>query len=230
MLFSMPFSRSRAPLVALLAALGLGCGGAQSGDAEPYYGGDVTVRASMEVLPSPELPREQWTERMRFAYLLAQQTFQLDPPIVPASASVDELQAWSDGELTGWLERKNAMVEAARAELDEAAEETHRQLIMAGALVGLMYEDVARVLLSVPMPSELRSEPEIAELYQDIIAFQAAPYVEHARRAYRACALNARQPAGMNHWTDFCAGRRDLLPIARGQRPENGTTVEVIRE
>lgn len=223
-------SPRRALSAALVLAVTVGCGAAQSTPTEERYDGEVTARASMEVLPSPELPRERWTERMRFAYLLAQETFQLDPPIVPTSGNVGELQAWSDGELTRWLERKNAMVEAARAELDGAAEETHRQLIMAGAIVGLMYEDVARVLLSVPMPAELRSEPEIAELYQDIIAFQAAPYVAHARRAYRACALNARRPAGMNHWTDFCAGRRDLLPVARGEEPEQGTTVEVIRE
>ena len=222
----------RLPLTCALLALAMGCGGAQRGAGEGY-GGSVTEPPRMEVLPSPVEPQERWTERMRFAYLLAEESFDLAPPEPPLTPSVAELQEWSDTALTEWLERKAATLEAARAELDEAAEESHRQRIMAGAIVGLMYEDVARTLLDVPVPHELWEEPDIAQIYREIVDFQARPFLEHARRAYRACALNAqRRPAGLGHWSDFCAGRGDLLPASGSAAgaAEQGTTVEVVRE
>ena len=108
----------------------------------------------------------------------------------------------------------------------------HRQRIIGGAIVGLMYEDVARVLRSIPTPDELLDEPEIREMHRDILRSQARPFLEHARRAYHACARNATEPPGMNHWVRFCRGRHDRLPERdRLEGPAPGETqVEVIRD
>lgn len=191
------------------------------------YAGNAEDPPAMEVLPSPEVPEDQWTERMRFAWMLAEQSFELAPPEAPVGPTVPELQQWVDQDLERWLAQKNRMVQAARAELDLAAEESHQQRIMAGAVVGLMYEDVARVLRNVPVPTDLADEPEIAETFRDIQEYQASSFLEHARRAYRACALNARQPASMKRWSEFCGERRDRLPMARGQRESTTVTVSV---
>lgn len=215
-------------ILALLGALA-GCGGGAS--RVPRVEGSVDAWPSMEVLPSPDRAIESLSERMRFAYLLTEQSFELDPPLAPLRPTVAQLQEWSDGELSAWIERKNQLVEAARAELDLAAEESHRQRIMAGALVGLMYEDVARVILSVPVPAELLSDPEIAEVFRDIIDYQASTYLGHARNAYRACNRNAVRPQSMRHWAGFCSGRLDLLPSSRRLGSGDSTTrVEVIVE
>ena len=100
------------------------------------------VGRGMEILPDAE-GREEFTQRMRFAWLLTQESFELEAPAQPgAECDFQELEAWSEQTLRRWLNQKNRLVEAARAELDLAAEENHTQRVWAGALVGLMYEDV----------------------------------------------------------------------------------------
>jgi hypothetical protein len=183
---------------------------------------------AIETLPSLGDEREAFTERMRFAWLLAEQSFQLETPVAPVNPSIGQLAAFTNGPLRTWLEHKNELVEAARAELDAAAEEAHVQRIVAGALVGLMYEDVWRVLRSVPVPTDLDGEPDIARVYQQVVDFQATPYLEHARRAYDACAQNAVRPEHMAPWSSYCATREERLPASDDDAP--GTTVTVVRE
>ena len=174
---------------------------------------------------------EVFTEKMRFAWLLTEQSFELPPPrSAPAGGTHREITQWTETELRRWLERKHQMVEAARAELNVAAEESHAQRVWAGALVGLMYEDVARVLVDVPVPRELVEDPEIAVIFRDVVRSQASPYLDHAQRAYRACHLNARQRRELEPWGSFCEDRRINLPRTGNEPQESGTTVEVIRE
>ncbi len=188
--------------------------------------GEAAAPPDMETLPSPDVRLEQMSEKMRFAWLLTEQSFELEQPAPPLAESVADLQEWSRTSLQTWLTKKNQMVEAARAELDVAAEESHRQRIMAGALVGLMYEDVARVLLKVPTPRELDSEPEVAEAYRYVVDFQASPYLRFARRAYMACAANGRRPKSMKHWSQYCSTRAQNLPL----RLNSGETVVTVIE
>jgi hypothetical protein len=196
----------------------------------PGQPGRPDAAPAVETLPSLGGEREDFTERMRFAWLLAEQSFQLAEPVPPNQPTVSELAAYTDGPLRAWLEQKNELVEAARAELDMAAEETHVQRIVAGALVGLMYEDVWRVLRTVPLPRDLEEEPEIADVYREVVEFQATPYLEHARRAYDACARNGVQPAAMARWSRYCSARGEHLPLATGDVPPGETTVTVTRE
>jgi len=186
----------------------------------------------MECLPDPDVPRADLSRTMRFGWTLAAESFLVPPPAPPDQRSARNLQRWSEEVLSPWLRRKSHTVEAARRELDRAAEESRRQRIMGGAIVGLMYEDVARVLRGIPPPAELDDEPEIREIYRDILKSQARPFLEHARRAYSACAQNAVQPRSMRHWSRFCAGREEALPAPEATPgPADGeTTVEVIAE
>ena len=92
-----------------------------------------------------------------------------------------------------------------------------------------MFEDIARVLGLVPSPEDLASEPEILAAFQHVIEGQARPYLETARRAYHACALNARRPETMAHWARFCRRRMDRLPDGPAGSVETDTTeVEVL--
>ncbi len=211
-----------AAMVALTA-----CAGTQTPG--PTGPGDAFAPPSMEALPDHDPGR--FTEKMEFAWLLTEQSFQLAPPHPPpAGGSHREVEQWSESELRRWLEQKNALVEAARSELNVAAEENHRQRVWAGALVGLMYEDLARILLNVPVPRELANEPDIATIYREIVQSQATPYLDHANRAYRACHLNGRRRAGLRTWSGFCEDRRANLPAQNAEPGDGGTTVEVIRE
>lgn len=191
--------------------------------------GDPAADPSMEVLPTRH---DSVTDKMRFAWLLTAESFELRRPHrPPTGAAMRELQMWSDQELRSWLAQKNELVEAARAELNVAAEESHRQRVWAGALVGLMYEDVGRVLLDVPVPRELHSDPEIARVYREVVVAQARPYLDHARRAYHACELNGRrQSDSLTQWSRFCEERKARLPVLDLDPGESRTTVEVVRE
>ncbi len=209
-----------------LAIAGCGASTARSG---PLYEGRAESEPTMECMPDPDVTDDAFTLHMRRGRELAQASFEVPDPQVPTDRSAAALTAWSDGELRAWLENKTHAVDAAREELDLAAEEDHRQRIVGGALVGLMFEDIARVLSAVPSPDDLAEEPEILEAFHHVIEGQARPYLETARQAYHACALNARRPETMAHWARFCRRRMDRLPD--GLAPEvrtDSTEVEVL--
>ena len=210
----------------------LGCASGPAMRPGPLSAGRTESSPSIECLPDPDVEETALTRRMRFGWTLASESFEVPPPEPPSERTALNLEVWSEQVLSPWLERKTHTIEAAREELDQAAEESHRQRIMGGAIVGLMYEDVARVLRSIPPPAELDDEPDIRQLYRDILRSQSRPFLELARRAYSACAQNAIRPRSMRHWSRFCAGRQDNLPASEdGPAPVSGeTTVEIIAD
>ena len=197
-----------------VVVMGLGCSSVGGRHRPALYSGNVEDPPTMSVLPAPDVSLAAMTDTLRFAWELAQESFDVRPPSAPVDPDVAYLQTWVNETLEGWLEQKTERIAVARKEFDDAAEQNHRQRIIAGAVVGMLYEDVARVLLSVPVPMDLRSEPDIVDVYRSIVFFQAKPYLAHSERAYRACAANASEPKGMRHWSRFCAERASRLPEA----------------
>jgi len=219
---------------ASLAAFGCGGGGAQmrnplgdpSGSESSRYAGDPSGPPRMEGLPEGDVSRSELSDAMKRAWLLAEEALAVSPPTRPEATSAASLQVWSDTVLSRWLEAKTARAMAARQELNAAAEQSERERIMAGALLGLVYEDVARVLVEVPVPSELKTEPEIAEMYHEVMLGQAEPFLANARAAYDACAGNARYNPRLRHWGRYCEHRREVLPGAQIEAVD-GTVVTV---
>ena len=222
--------RLRSDHIALALALAVpltACGGPQL--RAGAFMGRSDGAPSMHCLPETDVTDDAYSEHMRRGLALAEASFDVAAPTPPASRAAGDLTDWSTGPLRSWLEQKATAITAARSELDLAAEEDHRQRILGGAVVGLMYEDVARVLRAVPAPVDLDSEPEILRLYQDLVRSQARPFLELSRSAYRACSLNADHPPGMRHFSTFCRERLDALP--EGDAPAAGTTeVEIVRD
>lgn len=181
---------------------------------EGLAGGDAHGVPSLNALPTDGIDRTDFTADMSHGWDLAKQAFAERVPETPATRDSATLTAWSEGPLAAWIHHRSEVVEVARRELDDAAEESSEQRIVGGAIVGLMYEDVGRAILGIPVPDELEREPEIAAAYRDVIAFQASPWVEHARRAYRACRENARIH-DIAPYAEFCATRGGRLPEAR---------------
>ncbi len=217
------------PALLLALSIAAACGGAQTRDDAAPVPGDVDAPPSMAALPGTRALEPEFSERMRFGFELAEEAFTLQPPPPPASAKVADVQAWSDGALKDWLQRRQHAVDSARRELDLAAEEAHPQRVVAGAVIGLLYEDIARVLRGIPVPDEVQEEPEMVEIYREVVDSNASPYLEYARRAYRACAANAEGPDELRPWSSFCSGRADRLPGNDEDVPD-GTTVVVVEE
>jgi hypothetical protein len=203
--------RTRIALATSLLAL-LGC--ARGGQVAPrtYQEGDAQGSPRLEALPSLDVDSAKLTPEMRMAQMLSAECLNLAQPAVPTDLSSSTISAWSQQELESWMRHKHQRAQEARRQLDVAAAQNQRQRIMAGAMVGLVYEDVARTLLSLPVPVELISEPEIAAMYVDVLRGQAEPYLREARSAYSACAGNAEQLDRLAHWSEFCVGREELLP------------------
>lgn len=208
-----------------LLTLGIaGCATAGGGKRH-YQGGDAEGAPRVEALPSLDVAQDELTPEMRMARMLSAECLNLDPPARPVATDSESMMSWSDAELKEWMRQKHLRAEAARKELDVAAVQNHRQRIMAGAMVGLVYEDVARNLLSLPTPAELSSEPEIAAMYVDLLRTQATPYLVQARQAYAACAGNADQLPALRHWSSFCLSREELLPaLGLSDQPRSGET------
>jgi hypothetical protein len=212
--------------IALACSALLGCVHGTHGT-RTYQPGDAAGTPSVEALPSADVSESELTKEMRMARMLSAESLNLAEPALPADTSLSSYAAWSERDLKEWMRAKNHRAEAARRELDRAAVQNQRQRVMAGALVGLLYEDIARSLLRLPIPAELSTEPEIAAMYVDLVRHQAAPYLDQARRAYMACAGNAEQVATLVHWSTFCSTREELLPGAAMKSGE--TQVSVVR-
>jgi hypothetical protein len=196
-----------------------------------FQPGDAAGQPAVEALPSLDVAQAELTPEMRMATLLSAEALNLAPPVRPADDSTASIASWSDQELKAWLREKHVRAEAARKELDRAAAQSPRQRVMAGALVGLVYEDVARTLLLLPVPRELATEPEISALYSELLRNQASPYLLHAHQAYVACAGNAEQMEPLRHWSEFCEGREERLPTTGlDQQSVGATKVTVVRK
>ncbi|MBW2461108.1 MAG: hypothetical protein JRH11_05645, partial [Deltaproteobacteria bacterium] len=174
----------------LLSACG-GALGSGSGEDEELDEGDAMGPPTALSLPSLDVDRDSLSEGMLFGWELADESFDFQRPPAPPSGATDDYQVWADEELASWLERKTSTVVAARGELDQAAEESLRQRIVAGALVGLMYESIGRALRRLPVPATIQTDQEIAEVFRSILVSQARPYFGFANRAYDACRQNA---------------------------------------
>lgn len=203
------------------------CGGLRMRQGE-LYGGRSDAEPSMECLPDPDVEDVELTEHMHFGIRLATAALAIDAPEIPADISAASITVWSAGPMQAWLHDKSEAVEAARRELDLAAEETHRQRIMSGAIVGMLYESVSITLRAIPTPEDLWNEPEISRIFRETVEGEARPYLETARRAYHACELNGRRPETMQHWGEFCSARLDLLPAPIGE--EDVTEVDFFRD
>jgi hypothetical protein len=71
---------------------------------------------------------------------------------------------------------------------------------------------MALALGNIPAPSELDSEPDIAEIYAEVVVKQATPFITAALVEYRECANTAiNGPQSMRHWAYFCARRFERL-------------------
>jgi hypothetical protein len=171
------------------------------------------------VLPSLDVEPAALSHDMQMGRMLSTESLDLHVPPAPGGSSANTFSAWSDQELKHWMNEKARRAHAARAQLDQAAVHSLRERVMAGALVGLVCEDVARSLLTIPLPAELSNEPDVAQMFRDVLRSQAQPYLLHAQHAYNACAENARGVETMDHWSGFCRARLERLPeSARSER------------
>lgn len=203
----------------LCMAFGLltfGCGGSAevTTQARAKDPGQANAAPSLRTLPADDVDPRRFTPLMERAWDMSRDALDVKAPEFPQEPTTEEWNVWSERVFQPWLQEKQRLVVAARRELDMAATQSMRQRIMAGAIVGLLYEDLAHVLLALPTPKAIMEEdPEIVEAFRHVVTGQARPYLEHSRAAYSACNQNAAAGrGGLSHWSDYCRQREANLP------------------
>lgn len=204
-------------LLAGVSAVLLGaCAGsaprAQGAEAQALSPGRPDGPPKLSALPSLPRGEQAGTERTRQGLLVMREAFDAVLPESPAEASYDNLQHWVDGAVVDWIGRRNAKLEQARFEFGVGREPTPAEHIVALAATGLLQEDTARQLATIPSPAELQGEPMVQEVYRDVIRAQARPFLSSALVRYRECADEAHDgPEALRHWAGFCDGRFQRL-------------------
>jgi hypothetical protein len=192
----------------------VGCGATLAAQPKPVvYHGDAAGEPQVSGLPSLDVPDSELTSEMRIARLLCEESLHVPDPALPEKRDAASIQLWSETVFARWVEDKTRRASVAKSELDRAAEQSHRQRIVAGALVGLLYEDLAQVMLAVPVPEDFASEPEVAQMFREVMNKQALPYLTEAQRAYDACSGNATQDPSLKHWSHYCKARSEGLAL-----------------
>ncbi len=202
----------------------MGCGSSQKPQYQPKaeQPGDTVSPPSLFCLPSQGLHEDEYSQHLKKGTEFAQESLSLKPPAPPARTDSESITQWSNTELQSWLQLKLKAVNGAQSELDKASYVSIKELIVAGATVGIIYEDIATVIQNLPLPDEIKNDRDAISLFREVAADQSQPFIEKADRAYKACALNAESgPEDMGLWSPFCAGRRmRMLDAFEKTRPQ----------
>jgi hypothetical protein len=198
-------------LVSLL--LVAACGGAQSEVAsgrDSLRDGDPTAPPSLRALP--DVAKGASSERVQLGMSLARQVLETHLPQPPADRSYQRLQLWIDQEVVPWVSARRESVDETRFQfgLDHGASGDER--VVANAVLGLLQEDTALALANIPSPTELDSEPEVGEMFRDLVRTQSQPFQSAAAIDYHDCATHAYEEGlEFRRWAVFCHARFDRL-------------------
>jgi hypothetical protein len=179
--------------------------------AEPASAGGAEGGA-LGVLPRVERGSSADSPRTHQGLLIARATLDAAMPEPPDDRSYAALQRWVDTEVVAWVERRRAQTQEVRERFELEGQPNESEQAVSRAVLGLIHEDTARSLRSIPAPAELDTEPEIAEMYRDIVSVQADTFLNSALVEFRDCANGAyRAEDDMRPFAVFCHERFDRL-------------------
>lgn len=178
------------------------------------------VAAARAALTKPELAelpaladaKSADSPRTHQGMLVARATLDATMPPAPADRSYSALQAWVDSEVVTWVDQRRRQTEDTRDRFQLEGAPNSSERAVSHAAIGVIHEDTAFSLRGIPAPSELESEPEIAQMYAEIIGAQADTFLKSALVEFRDCANDAyRSPPDMRPFAEFCHERFDRL-------------------
>jgi hypothetical protein len=189
------------------------CGGAQTevvSSRDSLSNGDPTAPPSLRALP--DVAKGRASERVQLGMSLARQVLETRLPEPPTDHSYQRLQLWIDQDVVPWVSARRESVEETRFQfgLDHGASSDER--VVANAVLGLLQEDTALSLANIPSPAELDTEPEVGEMFRDLVRTQSQPFQSAAASEYHECATNAYEEGReFQRWAVFCHTRFDRL-------------------
>lgn len=206
--------------VAMFCVVGLfGC--AHESTLPPPDPGRAGAPPALSALPRLSAGCSAATQRTHQGLLSARAALQHAMPAPPADRSHENLEAWVGSEVADWLRARQVAVEETRYEFRVSDGPSPAEEVVAHAAIGLIHEDTAESIAHIPPPTELNDEPEIAEMFSEVMSAQANPFLAAALTEFRACVDIAYDgPEDMRHWAYFCQERfarlRDRINEAQG--------------
>jgi hypothetical protein len=160
----------------------------------------------------PDVARAGTSPRVQQGLSMARQVLAARLPEPPADHSYAVLQAWIDHDVAPWVAARRDGVDEARFQFGLEHEVPVDERVVANAVLGLLQEDTALALSHLPAPSELDSEPEIAQIFRELVQTQVQPFQSAALSQYRDCANSAHaEGQDLRRWATFCHARLDRL-------------------
>lgn len=156
----------------------------------------------------PDVPASDQTPHTEQGLSLARQVFAKVLPEAPPDRRYSALQAWIDKTVVAWIASRREAVDETRFQfaVDEGASATEQ--VIARGVLGLLQESTALELTHIPSPAELDTEPEIAEIFHDLVTTQSEPFRRAAIAEFRSCAkLAAAEGGALETWARFCSAR-----------------------
>ena len=204
--------RGRAvPMAAAMVAFSLGTGCAHQ-PVEPVDPGRPRAEPGLVALPKLPADCSGRTQRTHQGIVLAGQVLDATMPAPPDDRSYESLQGWVGGEVATWLAGRQAAIEDTRFEFHLSDAPTPGEKIVAHAVIGLIFEHTAASLQGIPAPAELAEEPEIEEMFHEVVRAQTRPFLSSALLEFRSCVDIAFDgPDDMRHWANFCQIRFERL-------------------
>lgn len=197
----------RKSLIFLLLFL-FACGHSAGVGGHPPAPGDAEAAPSLAVLPELVEIEGKDRGRVRQGMLVAQNAFDRVMPDPPRDRSYVSLQAWIDGPVLVWLKQRRLAVVESRYLFGVGRDAPQGDQAVGEAVAGLLQEDTALALQTIPVPSELGREPEIRDMFVEIVQKQTHPLLSAALVSFRECSdLAYTGPEQTMHFAYFCDAR-----------------------
>jgi len=201
-----------------------GCAsGAETGEGdgalatEPTAGGEQVAEtegvlpATVPVpVPQPATARTDMSPTLQEVWTLVEQAVEVRPPDPPDDASEEAIEAWAEGPFAAWLAVRQEANVRAQALVATLGEDSADERLVAAALFGYMYEDMASSIRGAPVPESIASDPELLGIYVETLHAVLDPVARLAAEAYLICrelALAEEPESGWQEWAEYCDGR-----------------------
>lgn len=232
---TLPLPRSLRVVLGVCVGLALGVspvgctgsGGAGSGAADTSGGErDDDDELTLGDWELPERPHDVHFDEgvLSEGAALAEATMDDARPVLDAGSTAAEVHDWVEGPLREWLLRRAHGIRDARAALAPAEDGEDAEHIVAAAIVGVLYADLAWAIAQIVIPRAVRDDELGALAMRNALLEMSSPLFDQALSAFGACASSAVGSADptVERWARFCDDESERLvdaprPIAESR-------------
>jgi hypothetical protein len=194
----------------------LGCSNDPGPLANESAGGELSLEdPELEIgeVALPHLPHGISVERppLEEGVRLARASGDVLRPTLDESTDLAGVQAYVEGPLREWMLLRGRALREVRSAFDEIDHGTNvedGEVVVAAAVLGVLYLRLALEIAELPLPEAVRSNPSERLQIRNALLAAARPLFNGAQGAFAACVENAVRSAdpSVEPWERFCDG------------------------